>query len=399
MILLPVPSRQWKPPSQAQSKDQLGRENRTRFRLRARLDDGLVVWCGWFDDRDDADAFLWALVTGSLIHERELWRLPMPWWNFDYVGLYYDFATLSFITTPAGSLQTSTSPVDWNNSNNSVECVGPGGSGGAQNGATTLETTGGGGGAYSKITNFTFAAPGSTTYQWQVGAGGAAVTTTTASSGINGNPGGSATWFNSASDPGFGSDNTKCSADFGRAGVTGAPSQNGGVGGATANGWGQTKNAGGRGGNASTNKSIETGGGGAGGPTAAGNNGTDSSTQNTSTAGGSADNGGTGAGSGGAGTSASPGGAGGNGTEWDALHGCGGGGGACHATVGSGTVTGGSGGNYGGGGGGARNASNTSPTAQSGAGIQGIIVLTYSPAFNLGKLYNINQANSRASFW
>ncbi len=70
-------------------------------------------------------------------------------------------SSVSFLTTPTGSLQTSTSDVTWNNANNKVECIG----GGAESAGIKFssgDATGGGGGAYSKITNFTFATPGTT---------------------------------------------------------------------------------------------------------------------------------------------------------------------------------------------------------------------------------------------
>src|SRR3954452_20877814 len=94
-FLLPVAACEWRTPSRALPKDQFGNENRTRFRLRARLDNGRVGWCGWFDDRSDADAFLWAIATDTLRYERELWRLPSPWWDAG-IGpdVAYDFTTV-----------------------------------------------------------------------------------------------------------------------------------------------------------------------------------------------------------------------------------------------------------------------------------------------------------------
>src|SRR5438105_3697808 len=63
-----------------------------------------------------------------------------------------------FLTT-TGSNQTFTSPSDWNNSNNTIECIGAGGSGGAVRGSTTNDATGGGGGAIDQ--QFQFCKPGS----------------------------------------------------------------------------------------------------------------------------------------------------------------------------------------------------------------------------------------------
>ena len=100
---------------------------------------------------------------------------------------------LTLLTSPTGSNQTFTSPSTWNNGNNKIECVGAGGGGGSNDAADVGSAAGGGGGGYSNVTNFTFAAPGTTTATYQIGALGAGGTDTT-----QGNPGGAggATWFN-----------------------------------------------------------------------------------------------------------------------------------------------------------------------------------------------------------
>lgn len=355
------------PPSLFVTKDEFGNDTtRTFYRVRARLHDGHIVWQSVFKDREDFDAFLWAIATGSLRYERELWRLPTPHWSPD-VGeeLTFDFATVTFLTT-TGSNQTYTSPADWANSNNSIECIGGAGSGGAG----SLHSTGGGAGAYSKITNFSFATPGTTTATYRVGSGGTALTV----SGVNNSDGnaGSATWFNNATDPGNGTDNTKCSAAAGAGGVSRSGSRSGGAGGATTASWGQTKYAGGRGGNLTGSfGSGGSGGGGAAGPSGAGGAGGDSaSTTLVATAGGSANNGTTAGGS-------STGGSGSSGTEFDPSYGCGSGGGG-RATTGDATA--GSGGTYGGAGGGAAGGGGNPDDATSGAGRQGLVVVTYEPA-------------------
>lgn len=357
-LLPPVPKREWAY-SQALFKDQLGNDGiRTRFRVRARAHDGHTVWCGWFLDRDDADAFLFALAMGTLRIERELWRLPQPEWHPGIGGdVTYDFATQTILTT-TGSNQTYNSPADWNNSNNTVECLG-GGGGGAQG---SSHVCGSGAGAYSKISNFSFATPGTTTATYRVGSGGQGRTAGSTGAGNNG----SATWWNSTTDPGNGTDNSKCSADYGRGGAQGSGSQNGGAGGATTASWGETKYAGGRGGNLTgASGSGASGGGGAAGPSGAGGNGGDNSTTGFSltTAGGSANNGTTAGAN--AGTND-----GNAGTEFAASYGCGSGGG--------GGSPGGAGGNYGGGAGGFRG-----NTIDSRAGSQGLIVITYTPAGSL----------------
>lgn len=364
-LFMPVPERQWRAPSLAQPKDEFGNPDMTRFRVRARqrLHDGFVrtIWTGWFDSRDDFDAFSWSLAKHLAWGEpmpRADWDLPSPGW-VPGMGelLEYDFATLVFLTTTTGSNQTYTSPSDWNNSSNTVETVGAGGSGGYAQ-ATTTHGTGGGGGAWNSISNFTFATPGTTTATRRLGTGGAGVT-----GDVAGNTGGD-TWFNGTTLGG-----SSVGSKGGVGGAAGNNSQNGGAGGTGASGVGTSSNNGGRGGNLTgAGGSGGSGGGGAAGGAGAGNTGVDSS----STAGNVATNGGSGdAGSGGsAGTSG--GGAGGAGTEWDATHGSGGGGGG----LGSGASNSGAGGNYGGGSGGAKG----SGAGNTGAGKQGIIVLTYTPA-------------------
>lgn len=359
-ILLPVHDYEWRAPSQAQPKDCFGRENHTRFRVRARLNDGYVKWCGWFDDRADFDAFLWAIATGSLQYERELWRLPSPWWDPEFgEDVTYEFVTQVFLSTASSSPYTS--PSDWNNASNSIETLGAGASGGANRASVgTGLASGGGGGAWNKILTFSFASPGTTTAVFTVGVGGTTVQKTGTDGSTTGNAGGD-TFFNGAT-LGASSVGSK-GGGAGQAGT--AVTVNGGTGGVGASGVGTSSNDGGRGGNLSgtVNSRCKTGGAGAAGSTGAGNQGVDlSSGTNVTSDGGSGD-----AGSGGSAGVASTS-AGGNGTEWDGTHGSGGGGGAASGTAFAG-------GNYGGGGGGAVSTS----TANSGAGIGGQIYLQYTP--------------------
>lgn len=368
-ILMPVPLAEWRTPSISLPKDQFGNDGvRTRFRLRVRLNDGHIAWTGWFEDRDDADAFLFALASGSLRYERELWRLPTPEWH-PGIGedLSYEFATQTFLTT-TGSNQTYTKPSDWNDSNNTIESIGGGASGGVANRSTATRSfgSGGGGGGYGIYTNLTLS--GNATYR--IGSGGTAVNRTTA--GTTAGNAGSDSWFGvSATD--YASASTGATA-----GSAGAAVNSGNVsGGAGGSGKGTGNFAGGAGGGVTygsgTNPRAGAGGGGAGGLNGAGNAGATVTTSGTSgqSAGGSGD-----AGSGGpAGTAG--GGTGGNGTEWSASYGSGGGGGGATFTT---TGTSGSGGNYGGGGGGMGCGSTTvAGDGTSGAGIQGLIVITYTP--------------------
>lgn len=352
-FLLPQRPLEWRQPSQRRST--FGIENVTRFNVAARLHDGAVVWRGWFDDREDFDAFLYALSCGSLIYERELWKLPNPYWPGLGTDVLYDFNTNRVITSLSGANQTDVVPLDWNNGNNSIEVIASGGSGSA-NGITNDGAGGGGGGAYSKAVNVSLGA----TADFFLNDGGS-FRNASAGTNLNGFAGSDA-WYNGAT--------------FGTASVA-AVGGNGGnaigaAGGDAASGTGSTKTSGGNGGTGAS--SSASGGGGAGGPNGDGVSSSNAS-GGTNTAGGSGD-----AGSGGAG-GAVGGGNGGDGTEFDGLRGSGGGGGGAD-------TPGGDGGLYGAGGGGAQR---DALGATSGNGAQGVIFITYAalmtfshtPDFNL----------------
>lgn len=288
-LLLPVPRAEWRAPSLAQPKDFAGNENQTRFRLTARLDDGYVVWRGWFDDRDEADAFLWALATEQLEHEPALWRLPTPMWDPDLgEGLRYEFASVTFLTTTGSG--TYNTPTDWDNTNNNVQMIAGGNNGNTS--TVNFAADGGIAGGFSRTDTLTIAGA----LQIQVGA---------ANTG--------STWFNGANVAG-----ATVSATTGTNTGNGTVKRNGGTGGAANQGTG-----------------LSGGGGGAGGPSGNG-------------VAGSGGNGGSGdAGAGGAG--GGPFSAGQPGTQFDATHGCGGGGGGGQggASGGNGGFYGGAGGGSG----------------------------------------------------
>jgi hypothetical protein len=387
-VLHAKPRHEWREPSQRRTLG--GIENRTWFSVLARTSDGVRYWRGWFESWDDADAFLWALTLqqceGRPI-EPEIRRLPRssgyphtfleqawrpalyegewrPEWR-DLPLIYEKLAVTSFLTSPTGSNQTWTSPADWDNADNSIECIGAGASGGHR-GNTTGTGSGGGAGAYGKALDHTVSSPGTDTRTYQIGTGGTGVAAST-----NGNPG-TSTWFNDTAFPTAVTDNTKASGQRGLNGVQGSGAQNGGPGGAAASGSGSTRNDGGAGGDGNSTGGHGCGGGGAGGTTAAGLQPT-LANGNVSTpggAGGTANGGTAGAASDGLGGA---GGNGGTGTVWDASHGAGGGGGGCRN--GTGSNGGGAGGLYGGGGGGCGSQS----VGNTGAGAQGIIVVIYTP--------------------
>lgn len=389
-VLRPQPRAEWQPRSQRATH--AGIENRQYWLVTARGSDGVRYWTGCFEDRDDADAFLWHLgrhiVCGDPI-PADIRRLPQKpsghhlpfycgWYPSRYYGewlpewrdlpLFYDLASTDFFTSPTGSNQTYTSKSDWNNSSNNVNTVG----GGASGGLIVLNPghcTGGGGGAWNQIVNFSFASPGTTTATVRCAALAAGQVASTSFSG-NGNNGND-TWFDGATLAG-----ASAGSKGGSAGVQGTGSRNGGAGGVGSSGVGTSNNNGGRGGNLTgSSGSGGSGGGGAAGPDGAGNNGGDSAvTTQVSTAGGGGD-----AGLDGTGGTA-PSGAGGNGSYWGAA-GLGGGGGGVSSSIAGQNA--GDGGLYGAGGGGARS-NGAAINSSSGDGNQGLIALVYTPVGGVG---------------
>ena len=369
-MLIPVAKNDWRVPSQAQPKDQFGNENVTQFRLIARLNDGYIVWRGWFDDREDAAAFLFALAVGSLEHEPALWDLPVPSWCPGFgENISYEFATQVFVVSGT----SFNAPSDWNSTTNTIELI-AGGASGANSVGTAGHFTGGGGGAWAKLNNF--AMTPSASINCVIGAGGTSVTT----SAVGNN--GTDTWLNKTTNAAPTVVTNGGLAKAGLGGNTGTGSQNGGAGGASLSCVGNDHTSGGRGGNLTgASGTADSGGGGAAGASASGNTGVDSSsTSNVATNGGQGD--GVAGGTGGTG-SAGTGGNGSPGTEWDGSHGSGGGGGAGGPS--GTTAAGGGGGLYGAGGGGAVGTSGST----SGAGAQGIIVLTYTGATISSSLFTL----------
>ena len=372
-LLLPeVPRWEWRASSQAQKKDQFGNENQTRFSLTARLADGHIAWRGWFDDRDDSDAFLWALARATLLYERELWDLPTPSWR-PGIGeqVWYQFLTTTFIVSTSASNQTDSVPSDWNSGNNNIDVIASGASGGvgvATGGSASAASSGGGGGAWSRQTNVTLTPSGTATFFLNVG--GAAVSQSGSTGTVAGNVGPDS-WYNGTTLAGS---SVGAKGGVGGAGNILGSLITGSAGGAAASGVGASKNSGGASGNSQVlaTGSAASGGGGAGGLNAAGTASAAAST--TVTAGGQGD--GTSGGAGGAGGTSANGTAGSIGTEYDASHGSGGGGGGAKTAQG---FSGGTGGNYGAGGGGGSGTA-TSPATTSGAGKQGMIVKQYTPA-------------------
>src|SRR5438105_2792405 len=124
-LLLPQRRLEWDQPSARLST--FGERNQTKFCLSARLTDGFLVWRGWFEDREDVDAFLWALASGTLRFERALWDLPTPSCCPGLgEAISYCLATVTFVASGT----TFSIPSDWTSSN-IIETIGAGGNGGA----------------------------------------------------------------------------------------------------------------------------------------------------------------------------------------------------------------------------------------------------------------------------
>lgn len=281
-------------------------------------------------------------------------------------------------------------PIDWNDSDNYIECYGGGASG-----ASGAFCAGGGGGAYALRRNLSLKV--GTTVNYQVGAGGAQ-----SSWSSIGTAGGN-TWFNGTN---YGS--SSCAAPGGAAATyPGGPTAFGGVGGqasACRGGNGVTTSppaagyaySGGNGGSSSSYSGG--GGGGAAGPGGNGFNG--SSDQNQTTGGAGGAGGGypsSGAGAGGAGGNSKEGSAGGNG-------GAGGGGGGGGSTNSLG-YSGGNGGFWGAGGGGSGFSNFNYTSSRGGAGAPGIIVVAWNPiayqlpasgSISMNDINNIWFANQRS---
>ena len=279
-----------------------------------------------------------------------------------------------------------TTPVDWNNANNSIYIIGGGGggSGSTYSSIFGVAGAGGGGGGVRVLANQTL----SGTIPYAIGAGGTAgvgsTTTSTAGSG------GTTTWntTNTATGGTGGVSNLTSNAGTGGTGTfTGG---SGGIGGSHANGLTGASGGGGGGGAAGVNGAGKNGGtgdlnvassgggGGNGGGTAGGNGTTTLSgsggNNSLGTGGGASVTNAAGiqgvlGGGGSGGQGAFQGGNGGNGVDVSNGFGSGGGGGG-------GGATGSAGGLYGAGGGGGRQRSGS--TSNGAAGAQGAIIIVYT---------------------
>jgi hypothetical protein len=334
-----MPAAEWREPSLTLPRDQFRRPVvRRRFRLRASTHDGLVRWTGWFDSREDADAFLTAIIrqqTGGAPVPRSMYDLPSPHWDSDLSGLLYQFADITYLTGTSGSNQTWTVSSDWNPANNRVDCIAPGGSGGRSSAGNSKKATGGSGGAHAYKENVSLTPSGSVTYRLPAGA----ASPSSNGSGVNAGD----CWFNGSSLAGS---SVGAKGGLGGGSESGSGTLGGAVGGLAASCVGDGAHNGGSSGSAMPAgfNASASGGGAAGGP-----NGDGASSSNAN---GNATSG-----------------AAGDSTAFDGVH--------TPGSGGDGSTSGSfdNGDNYGGGGGGRASTS----VGNSGAGGQALIVISNTP--------------------
>lgn len=380
-FLMPVPKKEWMIPSDYTTRDQFNNLGiRTSFHITGKIHDGHVVWRGKFEDRDDFDAFLCALANKSLKYEKDLWKLPTPEWH-DGIGehVVFEFVTTTLITATGSG--TYVTPSDWNATNNTVYCIGPGGNGGASITTTAhAHAAGGGGGGYRAQVNFS-AAP-LTSVSYYVGAAPIITTLTGSTSSFSPGAAGANTTWNSAS----------MVARAGGGGGGSITQFENVVGGSAGGGSGGTTGAFGGSGMNVSDSGVGTGGSSSGGTStpnsstsataAGGRSGDAPAGANTGTGGASAPQQISGYAAGGTGGTGTNGGNGGSSTD----NAGGGGGGTALSNV---SGSGGNGGTYGAAGGGIAIRSITaSRSATQGRGAQGLIAVNYTPPSVKG-LFNL----------
>lgn len=369
--------------------------------------DGVVKWRGFFKDQDAAERFRRCVYDGYI--PDYIRNVPVPSYvpgvtgNEDVTPI---LAVTEFLTSPTGSAESWTVPGDWNNADNSVECVGGGATGQNGGGAGQNGGNGGGGGAYSLGNNLTLSGSanytigaanggdtwfdGTTIGNATVSAEGGAVQTGGAAANGNGD-----TKYSGGNGGNDGVYNEGRNGSGGGGGGAGGPTgagQNGGNG-VTASsifdGGGGGGGGGSNGGSSSAGSNGSNVTGGAGGNGTGGSGGGTAGTNDSGSGGAGSSGGGGGGGGGVTGTAAGgPGGTGGSDTAWT-TNGVGGGGGGGGGAGGFSSSTGGAGGdgaNYGaGGGGGGPGAPGSGTGGAGGNGAQGIIVITYTPAAGGGE--------------
>lgn len=359
------------------------------------------------------------LVSTRLLNVISTFTTSPNWTNWQMI---VDAVTADGPSTKTVFIQQGTTtwtvPSDWNSASNSFDAIGAGGGGASD--STSQAGTSGGGGEWRRLTNQTYT-PGNV-ITVQVGAGGAGGAQATA--GNDGSAGTSTFIKNDANsstvlqaNPGGGGIKNAGTAGAGGTGGTGGTGNNGGSGNRLVGAWsgcggggaGGPNGVGALGGNQASAVQLNAAGGG-GGADGGGAGGIASGSTTNGAAGGASGTDGTAGGAGGlggapaqAGTAGSHGSGGGGGglttlnttnkggdggagigfvqTSDGAVAGPGGGAGG-GGDGGGGGIHGGDGGAGGlyGGGGGSSGDSNVGGERTGGAGANGILIITYSPA-------------------
>ena len=311
-----------------------------------------IIWQGHFEDREDADEFMWAVYSGTIKSDPYLKRLPIYCPDFDPdmlrdPSIHYNMVSNIGIGPSSGNWG---SPGDCyglaNRAGEFVDCIAAGGSGSAATPGNLI--SGGGGGGFARRTDLAWG-PGQQ-MAFDVGNGGAAPTAS--GNRVHGVGGTAHTYFYSPANPGV---RATVGGGGSGAGSAGGPVGGGPGGGADAGNYGM---GGGRGGNLAGGSygSCCTGGGAAANPSGGGATGGDINSvvpAGTVTGGG-----------GGAGLIYGPWGPGAGGT----------------GAKGQSGTSGGAGSHYGGGGG-AGMGSSIAHVEYGGAGGAGLIVIRYEPQY------------------
>jgi IPT/TIG domain len=187
-FLMPILYREWRP--------QLKTTVFQYWIAQAYRADHSMLWRGFFEDREDADAFMWALATGDIRYDRYLRQLPTYDHEFDLgmlddPSISYNMVSMIGIGPSSGNWGV---PGDCNGISGKpgeyIDCIAAGGAGGVGAGPLA-KCTGGGGGGFARIYSVNLQPGGA--YPYGVGSGGASVNFTgnvQYGSSINGNAGG-----------------------------------------------------------------------------------------------------------------------------------------------------------------------------------------------------------------
>ena len=123
-----------------------------------------IIWQGHFEDREDADEFMWALYSGTIKNDPYLKRLPIYCPDFDPdmlrdPSIHYNMVSNIGIGPSSGNWGA---PGDCygldNRAGEFIDVIGPGAGGGS--GTPGTINTGGGGGGFARWSNGLAMSPG-----------------------------------------------------------------------------------------------------------------------------------------------------------------------------------------------------------------------------------------------